>query len=193
MGFYVDFVKEYPILSGMIQFAILGPIGEYIATKIKGKKWSYGFVPTAMKSIGWAVLAIFIKYAFTGFVGFVDILVDHSMLPAAFLDVKFLNAFARSFFTNIMFGPLLFFLHRWWDNVIDRKNDYKGLPKAMVTLLWLWIPAHTVTFSLPTHFQMGLAALWSLVLGVILGFFITQDKPAQGKAAQGKSTKGKKK
>jgi hypothetical protein len=38
-------------------------------------------------------------------------------------------------------------------------------------MIWFWIPAHTITFSLPTDFQIGLAALWSVVLGVILGFF----------------------
>jgi len=173
MEFYVNFVKSQPILSGMIQFAILGPIGEWIAALIRGKKWQYTFVQTILKGVGWAILAIFIKYVFVGFGGFVHELVGHEMLPQIF-EKGFFFAFSKSFFTNIMFGHVLFFVHRFFDNVIERKKDYSGLDKAILTLLWFWIPAHTVTFILPPHFQMGLAALWSIALGVILGFFIVK-------------------
>ena len=40
---------------------------------------------------------------------------------------------------------------------------------AWRTLIWFWIPAHTLTFSLAVDYQVGLAALWSLALGLILG------------------------
>ncbi|MFP4458203.1 MAG: hypothetical protein ACLFSQ_01300 [Candidatus Zixiibacteriota bacterium] len=181
MEFYINFAKNYPILSGMLQFAILGPIGEFIAAKIRGKKWQYTAIQTILKGVGWAILAIFIKYVFVGFGGFVKELVGHNMLPQAFEPnagakaQPFLFAFSKSFFTNVMFGPVLFFVHRFFDNVIESKKDYSGLDKALLTLLWFWIPAHTITFVLPGHFQMGLAALWSIVLGIILGFFIVKN------------------
>jgi hypothetical protein len=160
----------------MIQFAILGPIGEWIASLVRGKKWQYSIIQTILKGIGWAILAFFIKYAFVGFDGFVNELVNHrpnAMLPVAF-GSGFLFAFMKSFCTNLMFGPVLFFVHRVFDNIIEQKKDYSGLDKALVTLAWFWIPAHTITFILPKHFQMGLAAVWSIVLGVILGFFIVK-------------------
>ena len=35
---WIDFVKTYPILSAMVQFAVLGTIGEFLGTAIrKGK------------------------------------------------------------------------------------------------------------------------------------------------------------
>jgi len=173
----------------MIQFAILGPLGEYIATKIKKRQWNYGIKETILKGIGWALLAVLIKYVFVGFVGFIDELVKHkphAMLPlffekkenteAFFMFARVPNAFARSFVTNLLFAPQLFFLHRAWDNLIDKKNDYAGLPKAMLTIFWFWIPAHTLTFCLRPEYQMGLAAFWSLALGIILGYFITAKK-----------------
>jgi hypothetical protein len=56
------------------------------------------------------------------------------------------------------------------DNLIDRRWNMAGLTTAWWTLLWFWIPAHTVTFSLQTEYQIGLAAIWSLVLGPIMGY-----------------------
>ena len=59
--------------------------------------------------------------------------------------------------------------HRLEDNLILRRKGFAGITTAWKTLLWFWIPAHTVTFSLPADYQIGLAALWSLALGVIMG------------------------
>ena len=59
--------------------------------------------------------------------------------------------------------------HRIEDNLIEGKKGFTGIHKAWWTLIWFWIPAHTVTFSLPVHYQIGLAAVWGLVLGIILG------------------------
>ena len=41
---------------------------------------------------------------------------------------------------------------------------------ALKSIVWFWIPAHTVTFMLPDVYRIGLAAVWSVVLGVILGY-----------------------
>jgi hypothetical protein len=59
--------------------------------------------------------------------------------------------------------------HRLEDNLILRRRGFEGMMPAIWTLGWFWIPAHTLTFSLPVEYQVGLAALWSLVLGLILG------------------------
>jgi hypothetical protein len=120
--------------------------------------------------LSWAILAIFIKYAFVGFGGFVKELVSDRLLPQA-ANYGIFNAFLRSSFTNIMFGPILVILHRVFDNWIERKQNFVGINNALFSLVWFWIPAHTITFSLPVYYQMGLAALWSLVLGLLLGIF----------------------
>ena len=121
-----------------------------------------------LKMLEWAFLAVCIKYAFVGFNGFVDGLTAHGLLPELGPVGR---AFAISAAMNLQFGPFLVIAHRLLDNAIARKNNWANLDKGMLSLLWFWIPAHTVTFILPKPFQIGLAALWSVVLGLILGFY----------------------
>ena len=72
---------------------------------------------------------------------------------------------------NILFGPQMMTFHRVTDNLIMKTRGFGGLEKSFMTLLWFWIPAHTVTFLLPEDFRIGLEALWSVALGVLMGFF----------------------
>ncbi len=170
MDWYIEFVKANPILSAIIQFAVLGTFGEVVAKWIINKKISSPFtLPVILwKMTEWAILAVCIKYAFVGFKGFVTSLVEHSLLPELNL---FSNAFAISVFMNLQFGLFLVIAHRWLDNLILKEKNWKNLEKSLLSLIWFWIPAHTITFMLPREFQIGLAALWSVVLGVILGFY----------------------
>src|SRR6056297_2347219 len=169
---WIDFVKTYPILSAMVQFAVLGTIGEFLGTAIrKGKITFFSFKITLGKMLIWAILAVMIKYAFVGFTGFVNELVAHAMLPNFFLP------FFISAFMNLLFGPLLIFSHRAMDNFLEKKQNRKGLKGAVFTLIWFWIPAHTVTFLSPEIWRITLAAVWSVVLGIILGFFNRENKP----------------
>ncbi len=168
MNWYIEAVKAYPILSAMIQFAVLGTFGDIIS------KWAierrvhlpFGFIQVLWKMLEWALLAVGIKYAFIGFHGFVDSLTQHSLLPE-------LNDLGRSFAIstsmNLQFGPFLVITHRLLDNLASKEKNWDNLDKGMLSLLWFWIPAHTVTFLLPRSFQIGLAALWSVALGMILG------------------------
>ncbi len=172
IDFYIEFVKNNIILSSFIQFAILGLLGEYAGIYVSKKRISKAFtLPQALlKSLGWGFLGILIKYAFTGFVAFTNGLIAHHLLPSSFACV-WIFSFFTSFFMNTLFGPQLMFLHRFIDNLIVKRKGFKGIEGALKTLIWFWIPAHTITFTLPVEFRIGLAALWSVVLGVILGFF----------------------
>ncbi len=167
---YIEYVHAYPIVMAMIQFAILGTFGEIISKWIinKNTKYPFSFGMTLWKMIVWAILAIGIKYAFKGFVGYTEYLVEHGMLPEL---SNFGKAFAISALMNMQFGLTLVILHRVLDNIPLKIKNWKGLDKGMMSLIWFWIPAHTVTFMLPEVFRIGLAALWSVVLGLILGFF----------------------
>ena len=172
METYIAWVKSYPLLSAAIQFAILGTLGEYISHLLRTKN-AAGFcsLPELVgKVFAWAILGVVIKYGFAGMKGFVNALLEHGMFPALFAEgVGY--AFAVSVTTNLLFGPQMMLFHRVEDNLVLRKWNFTGIEKAWKTLIWFWIPAHTVTFSLPVHFQIGLAALWSVALGVIMGFF----------------------
>lgn len=83
---WIDFVKTYPILSAMVQFAVLGTIGEFLGSAIRnGKTVFFSFRVILGKMLIWAILAVMIKYSFVGFAGFVNGLVVHQMLPNFFL------------------------------------------------------------------------------------------------------------
>lgn len=173
MTWYINAVTSHPILTAIVQFAILGSLGEAIAKMIINKKcyWPFSFQSTVWKMIVWSILAVAIKYAFTGMKGYIITLVEHNFLPDLCLENKLLHAFTTSFFVNIQFGFFMVIFHRFLDNLVETTKNWKGLDKGMLCMIWFWIPAHTITFSLPKEFQIGLAALWSVVLGVLLGYF----------------------
>lgn len=167
---YVAIVKSNPIPTAMGQFAILGTFGEIVSKWITRKKITYpfSFGITLWKMVVWAILAIGIKYAFYGFVGYVDYLVEHGLLPEMSPLGK---AFTISALMNLQFGLFLVLFHRVLDNVPEKVKNWNNLDKGMYSLIWFWIPAHTLTFMLPDVYRIGLAALWSVVLGLILGLF----------------------
>ena len=170
MQTYLTWVTQNPLLSAAIQFAILGTLGEIISFSIQKKKIAIPctWLQLLGKMIAWAVLGIVIKYGFAGMKGFTQALLDHHLLPA-FLYSGLGWAFAVSVFTNVLFGPQMMAFHRLEDNLILGQKGFQGITRAWKTLIWFWIPAHTITFLLPADLQIGLAALWSLVLGIIMG------------------------
>ncbi len=170
MGWYAALAQAHPITSAMAQFAVLGTLGEAAAKWIRARRLyaPFGLRTAALKALVWMALAVCIKYAFTGFVAFVEGLSAHGLLPRL---GPFGEAFAVSLATNLQFGPFLVITHRIMDNAIEGRSNWGGLDKALLSLLWFWVPAHTVTFMLPADFRVGLAAVWSLALGLILGFF----------------------
>lgn len=181
---YLHAVKHYPIASSAVQVALLGSVGELLATRIRLGRW-YLFGPGPWRLLAkiavWAILGISFKYAFVGFFGFVQALAIKNLWFEGTIHAGLLRAFSVSLFTNILFGPVMMLFHRWMDNVIERKGmDWTSMQKAWWTLGWFWVPAHTITFSLPSHLQVGLAALWAIALGVILGFFARSQGAARG-------------
>ncbi len=169
---YSHFVHTHILLSAFIQFFILGMAGECLGLYIAGKnpfRVMTGF-QFFLKMAAWGVLGLIIKYAFTGFVGFASALGEEGMIAPFFRSGPG-KAFFVSVSMNILFGPQMMAFHRVTDNLIMKTKGFAGLEKSFMTLLWFWIPAHTVTFLLPEDYRIGLAALWSVALGVIMGFF----------------------
>jgi small-conductance mechanosensitive channel len=179
MTTYGAWVLEYPLLSAAVHFAILGTIGEILSVSIVRRRmsWPGNAWQVLGKVAAWALLGIVIKYGFAGMKGFTRALVDQQLLPS-FLGAGIGWALAVSTLTNVFFGPQMMLFHRLEDNLILREWSFAGLTTAWWTLLWFWIPAHTVTFSLPLAYQIPLAAVWSVVLGAIMGF--TKARKAAG-------------
>ena len=180
MEWYVEWVRNNALLSAAVQFAVLGTLGEVVSHLLRTRRieMPFGILTLVLKMAAWALLGIFVKYGFAGVRYGLLGLIGHGYLPdilapavcsgAAPVD-KFPWALTMSVTTNLFFGPQLMAFHRIEDNLIDRRWDFTGIQKAWMTLIWFWIPAHTITFALPTHFQIGLAAVWGFVLGLILG------------------------
>lgn len=175
MNSYIDLVTAYPIYSAMIQFAILGTLGDVFSKWMqKGEIYvPYRFTIIVLKMLEWALIAVTIKYAFVGYQGFVNSLISHGLLPELGL---FGRAFTVSVTMNLQYGLFLVIFHRFLDNLIAKQNNWKNIDKGMFSLIWFWIPAHTITFMLDKPYQIGLAAIWSVVLGFILGYYNRESK-----------------
>jgi hypothetical protein len=158
---------ENAFVMAFIKFAVLGSAGEIVAKLLTKKKIKFGIILWSM--LVWGVLGLIIKFCFTGFNGFADKIASEGLIPESELSI----AFFTSFFTNAFFGPWVIILHRLFDNIIYGKFTVPtdGIKGAMLTLAWFWIPAHTITFMMQGEWQVTLAAIWSFVLGLILGIF----------------------
>lgn len=176
---YRLWVQNHPLLSAAVQFGLLGTLGELVAAGLRARRPTLPCTfPELLAKVGaWALLGLVIKAGFVGMRGFTAALIEHRLLPA-FLGSGLGMAFALSALTNTFFGPQMMLFHRLEDNLILRRRGFDGMAPALWTLLWFWIPAHTLTFSLPVDFQIGLAALWSVVLGIILGTASGRRAPA---------------
>ena len=177
MPAYRLWVQAHPLLSAALQFGLLGTLGELLAAGLRARRPALPCtLPELLAKVAaWALLGVVIKAGFVGMRGFTLALLDHHLLPA-FLGSGVGLAFALSALTNLFFGPQMMLFHRLEDNLILRRRGFEGMGPALWTLLWFWVPAHTLTFSLPVDFQVGLAALWSVILGTILGTAASRRK-----------------
>ncbi len=168
---YTVWVSQNPFVSAFLQFMLLGFLGELLPHWIRKKSLYLPFTRTQSlgKLLAWGLLGLLVKLGFLMMKGAAGAIMAIGLLPA-FFAAGIGQAFLISVVTNLFFGPQMMFFHRLEDNLILRERNWAGLEKAWWTLIWFWIPAHTVTFALPADLQIGLAALWSVVLGLIMGF-----------------------
>ena len=89
-------------------------------------------------------------------------------------------AFSTSLLMNMIFAYPMMLGHEWFGQVIEKGKfiggaEFFGSLNANVwgsfipkTILYFWIPAHTITFLLPAEFRVLVGALLSMALGFIL-------------------------
>ena len=106
MNWYIGAVTAHPILMAIAQFSVLGTFGEIVSKWIVNKKvfMPFKFKMILWKMVVWTILAVTIKYAFAGFKGYVQALVEHDLLPEAAGTNRFFRAFVLSVFINMQFG-----------------------------------------------------------------------------------------
>ena len=176
----------HPYLMGFAKFAILATAGELLAVRLAKKAWalpSYVWV----RFLIWGVIGVWITYMMKIFGAGVGALMQSGLLPCpqnAFLH-SFIKAFLISATMNLSFGPTFMALHKCSDTYLDiratgkrkitlanviHKVDWEKFASftLLKTVPLFWIPAHTVTFMLPTEYQVAMAAALSVALGIIL-------------------------
>jgi hypothetical protein len=117
--------------------------------------------------------------------------IARGMLPGGYsVTAFFVTALLSSVVMNLAFGPTLMGLHRILDTCIDLADgrfanlarlqlctvvgriDWYGFVSFVVlrTIPLFWIPAHVMTFLLPSEYQVLMTTLLAIALGAVLTF-----------------------
>ncbi len=203
---FIAATNAHPYVMSFVKFALLSTFGECIGLRITtGVYYSpdFGVLP---KALVWGLLGMGIKLAFTIFAtGAPNVLAELGLpvsvatLKTGDFSLRLLTAFWVSVTINSIFAPIFMTLHKITDIHISRAGgsligSLKPISMAAIlqelnwnalwgfvfkkTLPFFWVPAHTITFMLPGHFQVVFAALLGIVLGVILAVSNRKVAPA---------------
>ena len=179
------FTAHFPYLMGSFKVGLLATFGEMLKVRVKTGSWK---VPALFaRFIVWGIVGLLFTFVFAMFAKGVGALIGTPLwfgrmtLKPNFWD-NLLFAFSTSFWQNVIFAFPMMLGHEWCNEVINQKRFVGGaefleklnkpvwgsfIPK---TIVFFWIPAHTVTFLLPPDYRVLMSAVLSLVLGAILTF-----------------------
>ena len=181
---------DHPYLMGFVKFALLATAGELIAIKMASGKFGKPSYLIA-RIVIWGLIGIWITYMMKIFFLGSGAMISAGLLPGRSVKneivYKLIRAFATAATMNLTFGPTFMAVHKCSDTYLAlRAQNGKGVNLGQVidavdwkrfvsftlfkTVPIFWIPAHTLTFMLPSEYQVMLAALLSVALGIILNF-----------------------
>lgn len=182
--FFLSFAGSIPLVAGFVKFFVLATIGDFIGLRIKKGVWgkpNYLLV----KAIIWGFIGIVIVLMFGIFPAGVEYLQAERILPFDGSIVAF--ALFTSILMNLTFAPTMMAFHRITNTYLNLRVDNKDvkLKDAVNDIKWnqffsfivlktiplFWIPAHTITFLLPSEYRVIFAAVLGIFLGLILGIF----------------------
>ncbi len=177
----------HPFIMGFVKFALLATAGEIIAVRMSKGAWQKPPYFIA-RIIIWGLIGIWITYMMKILFAGAGAIIESGLIPGKNLPEiwhRLVRAFTTSATMNLTFGPTFMAVHKCSDtylalraekgkkvslaNVIDAV-DWKRFVSFTLfkTVPIFWIPAHTLTFMLPSEYQVMLAALLSVALGIIL-------------------------
>ncbi|MBQ8270174.1 MAG: hypothetical protein IJZ22_03055 [Bacteroidaceae bacterium] len=193
---YKSFNGAHPYLMAFLKFMILSSIGEMLGLRIKQGVYTYKGYGILSRAIVWGVLGVMIAVAMKIFASGVPVMLEswglEGMVAAMggdFSIAKLFDAFCISTAMNTFFAPMFMTLHKVTDtHILNCGGKITSLVtpikfgEILASLNWrvqwgfvfkrtlplFWIPAHTITFLLPTAYQVLFAASLSIVLGVLL-------------------------
>lgn len=204
---FIYITKTYPYLSSFAKFFVLAGFGESLGLRLATGNWNRPGFGIIAHAFVWGVLGLGIKMSFTLYsVGVPAFLAELGLLDptSTTFGSRLLRAFGISLIMNCTWAPFFMTLHKITDIHIEKNGGtMRGLfrPIDMVgafnsinwSSLWgfvfkklipfFWVPAHTLTFMLPPHFQVVFAAALGVVLGVTLAMAGQKKapKPAEAK------------
>ena len=180
---------SHPYVMGFVKFALLATSGELIAIKMASGKFAKPAYLIA-RIVIWGLIGIWITYMMKIFFLGAGAMMEAGLLPGGELSddslgYKLIRAFATAATMNLTFGPTFMAVHKCSDTYLAlRAQNGRGVRLSEVidavdwkrfvsftlfkTVPIFWIPAHTLTFLLPSEYQVMLAALLSVALGIIL-------------------------
>jgi hypothetical protein len=188
MKTFETLTREFPYLMGFIKVGLLATFGELLAMRIARGKWT---VPAGlwMKAVIWGLLGMSFTLTFPVFGGGVAAAGASGLLPVPRgVGGKVLAALLTSAIMNICFAPVMMLFHRITDTFIELAEGRVGalgrvsLADVVGRIDWnsfvsfvlvrtiplFWIPAHTITFLMPSEYRVLFSALLSVALGAIL-------------------------
>lgn len=178
--------NDHPYAMGFVKFALLATIGEILALVIRNRAWSLPYY-IGWRMLIWGLIGVAITFMMKTYYFGVAELIAAGLLPGGIEGFRglLLQAFYTAAIMNLTFGPTFMAVHKCTDKYLElrhegvKKPGLKGVVEGInwyafvsftlfKTIPFFWIPAHTLTFLLPTEYQVIAAAALSIALGVIL-------------------------
>jgi hypothetical protein len=189
---FIQLTSNHPYMMGFIKFAVLATMGELLALRLANRAWK---LPDGLifKTAIWGLIGVMITFMFSFYsAGVAAMLGPLKISPGNNLLSTLFTAFLTSFIMNLTFGIVFMALHRMSDTYIEMQYNHEkpSLKDLIGAIEWdsfisfvvfktiplFWIPAHTITFVLPSYYRVVVAAYLSIVLGVILVYSMRTDK-----------------
>lgn len=187
---FVSATKTHPYIMGFGKFIILATMGELLAIRIASGEWKR---PKGViyRGIIWGLIGVLIALMFEVFASGVVAALSKGLLWSGDASTgRIWTAFWTSSIMNLAFAPAFMTLHRITDTYIDlacdemipieeiqlsnvvARIDWQGMVSFVIckTIPFFWIPAHTITFLLPSEYRVLMAAYLGIALGGILAY-----------------------
>ncbi len=188
-GAFAALTRDHPFAMGFLKFALLATFGEHLKRRLAVGRWAgEGARMLLARAAGWGLFGVWFAMVFPLFSAGVDALVALALWPAG---PPLWLAFSKSLWINVLglYGWTMMLAHEWLNaclaagrpvalpafaETLDRDIWFGRVPR---TILLFWVPAHTVTFSLPGEWRILSAAALSVALGFLLSRPAPRDDP----------------
>jgi hypothetical protein len=174
----------HPYLMGFVKVALLATFGEYLKRRLMTGKWQFDSLGIfSFRVLIWGLFGLWFTMAFPLFSFGVDQCIAKDLWPDG---PALWVAFSKSLWINLLglYGWTMMLTHEWMNfsiaakKIVSLREFGEKVDKSIWfgkipgTIIYFWLPAHTITFILPGVWRILMAA----TLSVVLGFLLTAKK-----------------